>query len=72
MNRADSESRRGWIHAAEILAVDAGAKVLCPNCGSDYLRVDDVPADDEDKTFSRYLCCSRCGAVEIIDRLRLK
>lgn len=31
-----------WIEAAKILRNDSTQKVLCPNCNSAFLRVEDV------------------------------
>lgn len=68
---ADIDStRRRWIDAGIALAKNPHAKVLCPNCGGAHLDVEDVPYDDGSSMFARYLRCHRCGAIEILDRLR--
>jgi predicted RNA-binding Zn-ribbon protein involved in translation (DUF1610 family) len=72
MNAPISEVRRRWIAAGALLAEDRNARVACPKCGHEFLRVEDVPAQDEDRTFSRYLRCENCGATEVLDRLRHK
>ena len=65
-----AELRRKWIAAASVLALDPTARVKCPNCEEDFLEVRDVPYDNEPGMFSRYLECSKCHTVEILDRLR--
>lgn len=62
--------RRRWITAAATLAKDPTARVLCPTRGDDYLSVEDVPYDADPTMFARYLRCPKCGAVEVLDRLR--
>lgn len=67
-----SDMRRQWISAGSVLAVDPRAQVLCPNCRTAVLEVEDVPANEDGSIFARYLRCPHCGAVEILDRLRRK
>ena len=64
------DRRRQWIDAAVTLATDPGAKVLCPNRGDAYLEVEDIPYEEGSPLFARYLRCPRCGAVEVLDRLK--
>jgi C4-type Zn-finger protein len=72
MQPTKDEARRKWIEAAGILSVDPNAQVPCPNCEEDVLIVADVPYEKDPTMFSRYLRCQRCGAFEVIDRLRRK
>lgn len=65
-----NKESREWIEAARILSEDPSAKVLCPNCEKDYLRVKDVAYPEDPGLFDRYLTCLHCGAGEVLSRLR--
>lgn len=58
-----------WIEAGIVLADDPDAKVMCPVCANDFLRVEDVEHPDG-TLFDRYLRCETCGAEEVLVRLR--
>lgn len=70
MSESSQDLRRRWVVAGIRLAGEPSAQVECPTCGHQYLDVEDVPAGDRDDTISRYLRCPKCGAVEVLDRLR--
>jgi hypothetical protein len=63
-----SENRYLWIDAAKNLVNDPSIKILCPNCGEDYLTVIDVPFDDRDisKGGERIISCLYCKRTEFI------
>jgi hypothetical protein len=61
---------REWIEAAKVLSANPRARVLCPSCEKDYLRVKDVSYPDDPELFDRYLTCLHCGAGEVLSRLR--
>lgn len=66
----ESDLRRRWIEAATVLATDPTAVVRCPQCEDEYLEVTDIPYENFPGMFSRHLRCPKCGAYEILDRLR--
>ena len=60
-----AESKR-WIDAAILLGRDPAAKVRCPVCERDDLKVRDVyPAPDSD-VLERYLECPSCKSMNIM------
>jgi hypothetical protein len=65
MNKATQQ----WIAAGIKLSADPNAKVRCPVRNDDYLTVEDVPGLDEG-TYDRYLRCPRCGATEVLVRMK--
>ncbi len=56
------ESKR-WINAAIILGKNPNAKVSCPRCGQNYLKVEDVQIAN---TLERHLMCLSCNATNSI------
>jgi len=65
-----SKQSQKWIEAAKVLSEDPRARVLCPNCEKDYIRVKDVGYPDDRELFDRYLTCLHCGAGEVLSRLQ--
>lgn len=70
-SRMGGETRQRWIEAGIALGTDAKAAVRCPACGSPNLIVRDVAYEaDEKGRFDRYLQCAKCGANEVLSRMR--
>lgn len=61
-------NRKEWIEAASKLAVKPSEKILCPNCHSAFLNVNDVFLNDNhpDKGIERYIICEKCEKFEAI------
>lgn len=57
-----------WIEAGAILGSDPTAKVMCPTCSGEFLRVEDHPHTIESRLVDRYLPCEACGATEVLVR----
>lgn len=64
-----TEITQKWIDAGKILANYPEEKVLCPQCGQNYLNVQDVRNENNPLELERIMCCTSCGAKNI---LRLK
>jgi len=64
------DASRAWVEAGIVLAENKDAHVPCPNCGFEYLIVEDHAHAPGSTMFDRYLRCDKCGAQEIISRLR--
>jgi Family of unknown function (DUF6334) len=55
-----------WIAAAIELGTNPTAKVLCPECESEYLAVRDIYPTLGAEEFERYLECSNCKARNVM------
>ena len=60
-----SEITQKWVNAAIALCNDIDAEVLCPVCGEENLKAEDIIIPDRDK-FERMLYCPKCNAVNFM------
>jgi hypothetical protein len=54
-----------WREAANILAKDVNAKVICPECGIGHLMIKDELVESQNK-LDRYMYCDNCGKWNVM------
>ena len=66
----NSEVTKRWIEAGKVLAQDANAKVLCPVCQAETLKITDVRNESNPIELERHMSCTACGASNSLRLVR--
>ena len=56
----------GWIEAVKRIATDPSVKVICPVCQKVYLKVRDIPNENNPSEVQRQMLCDKCGAFNAL------
>ncbi len=57
---------KAWTEIAKLLGNDPKAKVKCPSCGNDFVKVEDHDSPLDSMMFERILLCPACGKRGVI------
>lgn len=55
-----------WIEAGKSIATDPSIKILCPVCQKVYLKVRDIPNENNPSEVERQMLCDKCGAFNAL------
>ena len=58
-------TRLKWIDAGKIIKDDPTAKVLCPNCEKQFLKIRDEISPDG-QHIDRYIVCENCNSYNVL------
>lgn len=56
-----STNLKAWTEIAKVLAKDPSARIQCPSCGNDLVKVEDHESPRDPTMIERVLSCPACG-----------
>ena len=61
-----SRAKELWSAAGMTLANDPSARVACPECGTEFLQVEDATYPKVSRRADRYITCPSCRALRVL------